>query len=59
MPATALGPPFPLHAPSEYTISTVVFLGAAILGGWTGVGAGVIIAADMDWGSGFETGVFN
>ena len=31
MPPAALGVPFPLHAPSEYTISTDVFLGAAIL----------------------------
>ena len=58
-PATARGPPFPLHAPSEYTISTVVFLGAAILGGWTVLGAGVVIAVDMGWGAGFEIGVVN
>lgn len=29
MPATAATVPFALHAPSEYTISAVVFLGAA------------------------------
>jgi len=59
MPAVALRPPFPLHAPSEYTISTVVFLGAAILRGWTILGAGVGIAVDMDWGTGREKGVVN
>ena len=32
-PAVAPRAPLDLHAPSEYTISTVVFLGAAILGG--------------------------
>jgi len=57
IPATAPGFPFPLHAPSEHTISTVVFLGAAILGGWTGLGAGVAIDVDTVWGAGLETGV--
>jgi len=57
IPATGLDPPFPLHAPSEYTVSTVVFLGAAILRGWTGLCAGVVIAVDTDWGAGLETGV--
>ena len=48
MPATALSVPFALHAPSEYTMSMVVFLGAAIRGGWTGFGVGVVRILDVD-----------
>ena len=59
IPATAPRTPFPLHAPSEYTISTVVFLGAAILSGCTVCGAGVVMTVDMDWGTGFETATVN
>ena len=55
MPAVARAAPFPLHAQSEYTISTVVFLGAAILGGLIGFGAGVVTALDVDRGDDFET----
>jgi len=55
IPPTALGVPFALHAPSEYTISTVVFLGGAILGTCAGgPSAGVVTVLDMDWGGGFE-----
>lgn len=32
IPPTALAVPFALQAPSEYTISTIVFFGAAIFG---------------------------
>ena len=53
MPPTAPDVPFALHAPSEYTTSTVVFLGAAILGGLTGPGAGEVAALDTGWGNGF------
>lgn len=53
IPATGLGRPFPLHAPSEYTISTVVFLGAAILRSWAGPVAGVVTVLGAGWATGF------
>lgn len=57
IPATALGPPFPLHAPSEYTISAAVFFGAAILGGCAGPGAGVVTVLGAGWATSFGAGV--
>ena len=55
MPAMAQATPFPLHAQSEYMKSTVVFLGAAILRGLIGFGAGVVTALNVDRGDDFET----
>lgn len=57
IPATALTPPFDLHAPSEYTISVVVFLGAEITGIRTGSGTAAVTTLDIDLGTGFETGI--
>ena len=53
IPLIALRVPFAIrHAPSEYTISIVVFSGAAT----TGSSAGVFMVLDVDWsgGGGFE-----
>ena len=54
IPATASGPPFDLHAPSEYTMSVVAFFGAEMIGVRTGSGTTLATTLDIDRGTGFK-----